>query len=62
MTYMTIQEAAASRKVSTRTIRRWIAQGLLPAVRMGPTLVRIDSDDLAGLDRPIPTTRDRART
>ena len=46
MSYMTVQEAAASRKVSTRTIRRWIADGRLPASRLGPTLVRIDSDDL----------------
>jgi len=60
MAYMTIQEAAASRKVTDRTIRRWIAQGLLPAVRLGPTLVRINSDDLARLDRPIPSARDRA--
>lgn len=53
--YLTIKEAAASRKVSARTIRRWIAAGHLPAVRIGPTLVRIHSDDLARLDRPIPT-------
>ena len=59
MTYLTIQEAAASRKVTSRTIRRWIAQGLLPAVRMGPTLVRINSDDLARMDRPIEVARNR---
>ena len=54
MTRLTIKDAAASQRVSERTIRRWIASGLLPAVRVGPTLIRIDSDDLIRIARPIP--------
>lgn len=59
MEYLTIQEAATSRKVSQRTIRRWIASGLLQAIRLGPTLVRINSDELARLERIIPNAGGR---
>lgn len=54
-TRIPLTEAAASRGVSTRTVRRWIAAGLLPAYRVGPRLVRIDPADLDRLDRRIPT-------
>jgi excisionase family DNA binding protein len=40
--------------VSTRTVRRWIATGMLPAVRVGG-LIRIDPADLDKIARPIPT-------
>ena len=56
---LTISEAAQVMRVSQRTIRRWIAMGLLPAVRVGPWLIRIDADDLARLGRPIPSARPR---
>jgi excisionase family DNA binding protein len=52
---LTIAAAAEARGVSTRTVRRWIAGGLLPAYRCGPRLVRIDPRDLDQLARPIPT-------
>lgn len=54
MSDFSIQQAARREGVSTRTIRRWIAQGLLPAARLGPRLVRINSVDLDRLTRPIP--------
>ncbi|MEO7980341.1 MAG: helix-turn-helix domain-containing protein [Sporichthyaceae bacterium] len=54
-TRIPLAEAAASRGVSTRTVRRWIAAGLLPAYRVGPRLVRINPEDLDKLDRRIPT-------
>lgn len=54
MEYLTIKEAAATRQVSQRTIRRWIASGLLQAVRLGPSLIRISSDELARMERSIP--------
>lgn len=50
-----IADGADYYQVSTRTIRRYVAQGLLPAYRIGPRLVRIDLDDLDRLARRIPT-------
>ena len=50
-----IQAAADYADVSTRSIRRWIARGELPAYRVGPRLIRVDLDDLDRLARPIPT-------
>jgi excisionase family DNA binding protein len=56
MAYLTIKETARAAKVSDRTVRRWIASGHLKAMRLGPTVLRIDSDDLARMARPIPTS------
>lgn len=44
--YLTVDEAAEFAGVSTRTIRRWISAGVLPAKRMGPHFVRIGINDL----------------
>lgn len=41
----TVSEAAELLSVSTKTIRRWIAAGRLPAVRLG-RLVRVSSNSL----------------
>ncbi|TFB92880.1 DNA-binding protein [Cryobacterium sp. HLT2-28] len=43
----TIREAATRRAVSTKTIRRYIARGLVQAERFGPRLIRVN---LASLD------------
>ena len=40
MRYISIQDAAKSRDVSERTIRRWIAIGILAAVRVEPNQPR----------------------
>jgi excisionase family DNA binding protein len=48
-------EAAIYADLSTRTIRRYIAEGRLPGYRVGPRLVKIDLDDLDSLAQPIPT-------
>lgn len=50
-----IAEAATYADVSTRTVRRWIASGLLPGYRLGPRLVKVDLADLENLARRIPT-------
>jgi excisionase family DNA binding protein len=50
----TIDSGAAYAKVSTKTIRRRILDGSLPAHRMGPRLLRIDSADLDKLFTPVP--------
>jgi excisionase family DNA binding protein len=49
--------AAAYADVSTRTLRRYIAQGRLTGYRVGPRLLKVDLDDLDRLARPIPTAR-----
>lgn len=44
------REAAEYFGVTDRTIRRWIADGTLPAQRVGKKLLRID---IAVLDAPL---------
>ena len=41
-----MQEAATQYHVSLITIRRYIYNGTLPAIRIGDRLIRIDVDDL----------------
>lgn len=50
----TIAEAARRKQVTPRTIRRWIAAGVLPAYRVGPKLIRIKPADLDAVGRRIP--------
>jgi excisionase family DNA binding protein len=50
-----IASSATYTGVSTRTIRRHIASGALPAFRYGRRLIRIDQADLDALFRRIPT-------
>ena len=47
---LTQQQAADRATVTTRTIRRWIYDGLLPAYRVGVWSVRVDA---AGVDALI---------
>lgn len=56
-TYVSIATAADILACSTKTIRRKIASGELPARRIGTRLIRIDATDLAGLGRPLTTAR-----
>lgn len=56
-TYVSIQAAADILSCSTKTIRRSIATGELPARRIGTRLIRIDAADLADLGRPLTTAR-----
>lgn len=53
-TFETIASAARRHHVSTRTIRRRIADGRIPAYRSGPKLVRLDPREVDALLRPIP--------
>jgi len=52
---ITINEAARQRQVHHRTIRRQIAEGKIPAYRVGGTAVRISQADLDAQVRPIVT-------
>lgn len=54
---LTIEEAAAYTSLSTRTIRRRIADGALPAFRVGPRSIRVRREHLEQLLRPIPNAR-----
>lgn len=53
--FASISEGAEYADVSTRTIRRWIAEGRLPGYRVGPRLLKIDLADLDRLCVRIPT-------
>lgn len=48
-----LQAAADHAGVSTRTIRRWIASGELPAYRIGPKLIKVDLDAVDAMLKPI---------
>lgn len=52
--WLTTKEAAAYLKVSVRTILRRVADGTLPATRVGPKLLRFRRGDL---DRVFAPTR-----
>lgn len=41
--------------VTDRTLRRYVAEGKLPAYRLGTRLLRFKQADLDNLLRPIPT-------
>ena len=46
--------AAEYVEVTPQTIRRWVAQGLIPAHRIGNTL-RVDLNDIDRVAQPVPT-------
>ncbi len=56
-TWMSIKDTAAMCGKSTKTIRRLIADGSLPAYRLGPKSILIKRSDLDALIRPIPAAR-----
>ncbi len=53
---LTLTAAAEYLDVSERTLRRYIAEGRLPAYRLGKRQIRIEVADLDKLVQPIPTT------
>lgn len=56
-TYLSLADAAGRLNVSTRTLRRHISEGTLPAYRIGARLIKVRVDDVDALLRPIPATR-----
>ena len=52
--WLSIAAAAVWVGVSTKTIRRRIADGELPAYRCGGT-IRVKTDDVEGMMHPIPS-------
>jgi excisionase family DNA binding protein len=57
MSTLTIADAAVRLRVSTKTIRRRIADGSLTGYRVGPHLIRLDPAEVDALMRPIPTAK-----
>ncbi|WP_433174160.1 hypothetical protein [Actinoallomurus sp. CA-150999] len=56
-----IAAAAEYADLSTRTIRRYISQGLLTGYRAGPRLIKVDLNEVdEKILRPIPTAGDAA--
>jgi excisionase family DNA binding protein len=53
-TRISLDDAATRLGVSVWTIRRRIADGTLPAYRVGKRLIRVDPRDLDRLERAIP--------
>lgn len=53
--FASISDAAEYANISTKTVRRYIADGRLIGYRVGPRLVRVDLDDLYALMKRIPT-------
>ncbi len=53
----TLEQAARWLGVSVRTVRRYIAAGVLTGYRLGPRLLRVDTAEVVGLPRAIPTAR-----
>lgn len=53
---LSINEVAELYDVAARTVRRWIAEGSLPAYRVGPKILRVRAADVADMARRIPTT------
>lgn len=54
--YLSIDEAAEVMSLSTKTIRRRISDGSIPAYRCGRRNIRIRLDELEAAFRKIPST------
>lgn len=52
---ITLDDAAEMLAVNTRTIRRYVSSGDLPAFRLGPRHIRVKHDDVLALLVPVPT-------
>lgn len=54
--YVSVDAAAESLSVSTKTIRNWIKTGKLPAYEAGPKLIRINVLELRAFCKPARLT------
>ncbi|MFE7844886.1 excisionase family DNA-binding protein [Microbacterium sp. NPDC057407] len=53
MSYISIGEAAARLGVSQKTVRRYIAAGIVRGDRVGPRLIRVDASSLDRVGQPL---------
>ena len=51
--WTSVADAATYYNVSPKTIRRWIAAGTIHAERIGPRLIRIDTQSLETAGRSL---------
>lgn len=58
--YYSIADAAEILGVTTKSVRRWIADGTIPASRLGSKVVRISEESLNAALRPIASGGDAA--
>lgn len=54
---LSIQQAADAFGVSTKSIRRWVADGRISAYRIGSRTIRIDRDSLLAMQKPMGAAR-----
>lgn len=50
-----LAEGSAYSHLSIKTLRRYIAAGLITGYRIGPKLLQVDLDELDAIVRPVPT-------
>ena len=55
--WVSLEDAATHLGVSSKTIRRYIAAGRLPAQRVGPRLIRVRVSDLDAMGSPLAVAR-----
>ena len=48
-----LEEAAKACGVSNLTVRRWITEGRLRAYRLGPRLIRVETEDINAMFEPL---------
>jgi excisionase family DNA binding protein len=53
--WASLKEAEIYAHIPRRTLRRWIAEGRLPADRIGPRQIQVDLNDVDRLRAPIPS-------
>lgn len=50
-----LAEGSAYSHLSIKTLRRYIAAGLITGYRVGPKLLQVDLDEIDRIIRPVPT-------
>jgi excisionase family DNA binding protein len=50
---LTLDQVADELQMSKRAVRRLVSQGLLKAYRIGQKVIRVDSDDIPAVLRPV---------
>jgi hypothetical protein len=55
-----LAEGSEYSRLSVKTLRRYIAAGLITGYRVGPKLLQVDLDEIDAIIRPVPTVRNGA--